>query len=165
MEPQKLIKLPSEPQEGMIHEGLTVRTIYNKSWKLVECFMEFNGMCEGQCLLYYPDRNVKQESFYHQGLLEGDCTSYSPEGVVLAKSHYKAGVLEGACIWYYPSGSVYSRQNYKKGLWDGLQEYFYEDGTLKTRLIYEEGRLVPPAVILTPHGKPHVRELRWKKDS
>lgn len=158
-----MIHLPPNPQEGMIHEGLTVRTIYSKSWRLVECFMEKEGVLEGQCHLYYPDGTLKAESFYQKGLLEGTCTSYSQTGILLAKSNYIANLLEGEVLWYYASGAPYSRQQYHKGEWHGLQEFFYEDGSLKTRLQYNNGRLLPPPILLTESGKPLVRELRWKK--
>lgn len=143
------VMIPEERKDGLeLPKGHVLRVFYDKKWKLFECYTELQGQPNGQCILFYPDGSVKEESFYLNGKLHGPSTFWSNKGSVLAKSWFVNGKQVGKCYWYYPSGVPYSVQRYKNGLWHGQQVFYYEDGTIKTLMQYKHGLLDGKPVLL-----------------
>lgn len=141
--PFEPLRVPKERKDGQeVAPGYILKAIFDQAGKLYECFIEKDGKPDGQCLLFYPDGNVKEETFYLAGKLHGSATFFSENGKVLAKAWFLHGRQEGKGWWYYLSGALYSLQRFKQGVWHGQQEYYYEDGSLKTLLNYEHGKLV-----------------------
>lgn len=137
------IRIPKERKDGLeVTPGHYLKVFYDQELKLYECYIENRGKPEGQCLLFYQDGAIKEETFYHEGKLHGPATFFSKEGQILAKSWFLNGSQEGKSWWYYPSGYVYSLQRFKGNKWHGRQEYYYEDGSLKTLMTYKHGQLV-----------------------
>lgn len=137
------VLVPEEKEEGKkLKSGHILRVIFDKKWKLCECYVEKEGQLDGQALLFYPDGRVKAESFYSEGKLHGPAFFYGKEGNLLAESFFIRGMQEGKSRWYYPSGALYSLQRYRHDLWHGRQEYDDENGEPKTLMYYEFGRLI-----------------------
>lgn len=149
------IMVPSERVDGkQLEKGHVLRVFYDKNWKLYECYVEFDGRPDGQCLLFYASGKVKEETFYRLGKLHGPVTFFSEDGQVLAKSWFIDGKQVGKSWWYYHSGAIYSIQRYRKNVWDGLQEFYYEDGTVKSLLPYKNGTLADVPILLQADGSP-----------
>lgn len=149
------VRVPEVREDGAnLGNGYVLRVFYDGKWKLDECYVEKNGIPDGQALLFYPDGSVKEESFYLKGRLHGPSRFFGDGEIknVLAESYFRNGLRQGQGQWYYPSGSLYSLQRFKDGVWDGPQEFYYEDGQLKTLMYYERGKLSGKPLLLQPDG-------------
>lgn len=147
------VLVPDSREDGkVLLDGHILRVFFDHSWKLYECYVEKNGLLDGQAVLFYPDGNLKAESFYREGKLHGPSRFWNREGKLLAESFFIQGLQQGKGFFYYPSGKLYSLKRYKNGLWHGQQEYYYENGMLKTLMHYGHGQLLKEALLLLPDG-------------
>ena len=145
--------IPKNPKDGKtIASGHVLRVFLDDKWKINECYPEKDGVPDGQCLLYYPNGEIKEETYYKKGELHGPSRFWDNQGNLLAESWFVDGKQEGKSWWYYPSGKVYSLQRYLSNEWNGLQEFYYENGKVKTLMNYLRGNLSGVPVTLNPDG-------------
>ncbi|MFH1622777.1 MAG: toxin-antitoxin system YwqK family antitoxin [Candidatus Omnitrophota bacterium] len=97
---------------------------------------------EGPVKGYYPNGNLRFESYYKNGKLEGKFKFYYESGILQTEKNYKNDKEEGLCKWYYENGNLESERNYKEGKLDGITKTYHEDGTLWTEEYYKDGELV-----------------------
>ncbi len=95
----------------------------------------------GEQRAFYPNGELKSQTFYYEGKLHGPSRYYSIDKCLLAESWYHNGLQEGKMRLYYACGKSSSLQRYKNGLREGNQEYFYDNGNLKTIMGYKKGNL------------------------
>lgn len=130
----------------------TLRVIKGKRNKIIEAYIEKDGLKNGQCLVFHPDGSIKQESFYTEGKLHGFSVFYGLQQQVLTKSWFIRDQQEGRSHWYYAEGPLYCIQRFRNGLWENKQEYFYPDGKLKTLMNYSQGKLHGTSIEYSPEG-------------
>lgn len=97
--------------ECIYYEGETL--IAKKNYK--------RNRLDGKIVEYYPNGNIKTESFYVEGNQEGESKNFSQEGVLLSVTNYKKGKLNGEKRKYFPSGELemigYYENNNMVGTW------------------------------------------------
>lgn len=143
--------------------GWHSRNIRDNEGNLLECYVEKNGLQDGQALEYYPDGSVKSESFYTKGKLHGPSSFWSKDGVLLAESWYFNGIQQGKSLWYYPTGELYALQQFLDGEWHGRQEYYYAGGALKSLLTYKKGKIVGTPLLLCADGTLYRNEITGER--
>lgn len=148
------LMIPEERQDGKMVKDHKLRVFFSSKWKLQECFLEKDGILDGQCLLFYPTGAIKQCTYYQEGKLHGSAIFFDPEGKEMASSWFIKGQQEGKSYWYYSSGGLYSIQRYHKNVWHGRQEFYYENGNLKTLMNYKHGKLMESPILLKEDGSP-----------
>ncbi len=142
------VLVPEVREDGkVLADGHVLRVFFDQRWKLYECYVEKDGLPDGQAILFYPDGKIKAESFYSGGRLHGPSHFWNNEGALLAESFFVGGLQQGKGQWYYPSGKLYSLQRYKDDVWNGPEEFYYEDGSVKTLMYYDRGELVGDAFL------------------
>lgn len=147
------VLVPEIREDGKeLEDGHVLRVFFDKKWKLYECYIEKEGVLEGQNLLFYADGAIKAENYFSKGKLHGPSRVFDTTGRLLAESFYFHGLRQGKSLWFYSSGALYSLQRFKNGVWHGPQEYYYEDGILKTLMYYDKGKLVGEAFLQQPDG-------------
>jgi hypothetical protein len=140
--PQKAVMIPKgRPKDGHdLGSGCVVRVVVDDACFVAECFIERKGARHGQCLLYYPNGQVKVECYYNDGVLDGPAWFYSDSGGLLAQYAYDKGRCQGIVVEYFPSGKASRIQRFNNGALDGPQDYFNEDGELKSVINYVKGK-------------------------
>ncbi|HEU64783.1 MAG: hypothetical protein KR126chlam4_00467 [Candidatus Anoxychlamydiales bacterium] len=91
--------------------------------------------------LFYEDKNLLAEIFYHKNLLHGPVIYYSKAKDILSKSWFFLGKKQGKSYKYYISKKLYSIEQYKDDLMQKEQRYYFEDGSIKTSMNYLAGCL------------------------
>lgn len=125
-------------------------------------FHEENGKLEGQYLFFYPEGELRGESFYKSGLLHGPSTFYSKNGTVLMQTWFWYGKRVGKLFQYFYSGKPASIQRFREGLRHGVQEYYNVNGVLKASLNYADGQLDGHVILYFSNGKKK-REFDFSK--
>ncbi|NGX26968.1 MAG: hypothetical protein K940chlam6_00895 [Chlamydiae bacterium] len=101
---------------------------------------------------YFPDGNLRYETYRKGEKLHGPSTYYGNGGEVLSRTWYFEGVKVGKAWRYYPNGQLYSLERFIDGKPHLVQEYYYIDGSLKTIVHFDAGVYHGESKLFWPDG-------------
>lgn len=102
---------------------------------------------------YYPNGQLKMESYYKLGELHGPSRFYNETGVCLSQSWFYLNHKQGKVMRAYSSGKIYSIERFLLGALHGKQEFYYESGIEKTVMNYDRGMLHGKVLLFWSSGK------------
>ena len=103
---------------------------HNNSDKImtVETY-DYNGVLQGERLVYYDNGQLAEKATYVDGKIEGLSEVYSLKGVVLKSFIYENGELHGPSKSFNGKGEMLSEGQYKRNKKTGIWK-FYENNKL-----------------------------------
>jgi antitoxin component YwqK of YwqJK toxin-antitoxin module len=101
---------------------------------------------------YFPDGNLRYETFRKGEKLHGPSTYYGNGGEILSQAWYFEGVKFGKAWRYYPNGQLYSLERFIDGKPHLKQEYYYIDGACKTIIHFDHGIYDGETKLFWPDG-------------
>lgn len=93
-------------------------------------FFNDNGNLEGEKIIYYPNGQVAERSYYKDGKLHGDSKWYSEKGILLKDFLYDNDELHGMAKYYDADGIILAEGEYQRDRKHDIWKY-YEGGKLK----------------------------------
>ena len=102
-----------------------------------------NGKKQNQSTLWFPDKQLKRITNYHNGKLHGVKKSWSSDEshILVSQLNYHKGKAHGEQKFWYSTGEVYKILNLNMGREDGLQKAFRKNGGLYANYEAKEGRI------------------------
>jgi len=91
--------------------------------------------------LYYEDKRLLAENYYHKKLLHGPSIFYTKNRDILSITWFFEGKKNGIAKKYYSSKKLYSIEKYVDDKMQKEQIYYFEDGSIKTIMNYDMGLL------------------------
>lgn len=101
---------------------------------------------------YFPDGNIRYETYRKGEALHGPSTFYGKGGEVLSKTWFYEGKKVGKSFRYYPNGQLYCIERFVEGKPHLIQEYYYLDGSLKTKVQFDHGVYHGETQLFWPDG-------------
>lgn len=123
-------KLISEGQ--MVDKSFVGKWVYyhhkTKDIMMVEHYNDA-GQLEGDKIVYYPNGQIAEQSYYKEGKMEGTSKVFSEQGVLIKDYSYKNGKLNGVSKYYNGAGELLAEGAYREDRKNGIWKY-YENGVL-----------------------------------
>ena len=123
----------------VISEGLMSGRTYIGPWKYYHnnsnqlmTLEHYNtvGELHGDRIVYYPNGQIAEKTFYKKGVLDGNAIWYAENGIMIKNYMYSNGVLNGKASFYDKEGNLLVEGIYRKDKKHGIWKY-YESGKLK----------------------------------
>lgn len=123
----------------IVSEGLMKGKIYIGPWKYYHNnssqlmtleHYDNSGVLNGDRIIYYPNGQIAEQSFYKNGKLDGKSNWYSEDGIIIKKYIYDNGNLNGKASFYDKAGELLIEGVYRNDKKHGIWKY-YENGKLK----------------------------------
>ena len=104
----------------------------------------------GERIVYYPNKNKKEEYDFSNGKKDGYYTSYYKNGALKSDLEYNKGKLSGSCSWYYPSGNLMKIQEFLNR--EYYQIEYYENGNKRSEGSFRGEQFIGHWVFYSPNG-------------
>lgn len=89
-----------------------------------------SGQLNGKRIVYYPNGQVAEQTFYQNDALHANAYNYALNGTLLKSLVYNQGELHGTAKFYTPDGKLIVEGQYQNDKKIGKWKY-YENDTLK----------------------------------
>ncbi|WP_250434097.1 toxin-antitoxin system YwqK family antitoxin [Hanstruepera flava] len=123
----------------VVSEGLMKGRTYIGPWKYYHnnsdqlmTLEHYNssGELDGDRIIYYPNGQIAEKTFYKSGKLDGKANWYAENGVLIKEYLYDNGQLNGKASFYDKAGKLMVEGVYRNDKKHGIWKY-YENGELK----------------------------------
>jgi len=115
-------------------------------WKIINIDNEPNYIAEivyykddlrdGLCTLFYPNGNIRSESYYLRDTLNGPSKEYYEYGYLYRTQNFTMGKVNGIVRYFDYGGNLKEEMEYKDGLADGVYKRYYRSGRLMSESIF-----------------------------
>ena len=128
----------------IVSKGLMNGRIYIGPWKYYHnnsnqlmTLEHYNSVGElhGDRIVYYPNGQIAEKTFYKKGELDGNAIWYAENGVMIKNYIYNNGLLNGIASFYDKEGKLIVEGVYRNDKKHGVWKY-YENGKLKEEKDY-----------------------------
>ena len=110
----------------------------------IEQYFDINqiidGKKDGLWISYYPNGQLKSETFYQNGKQEGLQREWHDNGQLMTEYFYQNGKREGADRTWYENGQLKSEYIFQNGKWKGFQRKWHNNGQLMSEYFYKNGK-------------------------
>ena len=153
-------------------EGVVITLLEYKSGYLInkEKVNRYNAdsLKQGKWVTFYPNGNLKSESYYKAGIKAGYFKEYSLDGNLLNIEKYVNGELQKDASEvakldiktnYYPNGKVKSIGSYKNNIPEGITRNYSEEGKIIDAKIFNKGIIVGDGIV----DEQGLKQGEWKE--
>lgn len=116
--------------------------VFHPDSSLAESVGFLEGKREGIAQKWYPDGQLRKESFYRANKLDGTVKVWAPgpEKILISESRYVDGVRHGLQQRWYPNGTVLNKRNLEHGQEVGMQQAWLPTGKIYINYEAKNGR-------------------------
>ena len=104
----------------------------------VEGYQE--GLLQGICKKWYPNKQLLEERFYNQGQKNGKQISYWENGKTRFEFTAENDRYEGELKEYNMEGKLFHLATYKNGQEEGTQKMWYDNGKIRANYFIINGK-------------------------
>lgn len=115
--------------------------VYHKNDTLKQKTGFYNGKKQGVSKEWFPNGQLRIESYYHQNALTNTYKAWRLDGVLESECFYVDGKKEGVEKIWYPNGMLSKERNLTNGKENGLQRAWLKNGKIYVNYEARNGRV------------------------